>query len=512
MNRDLSATWTYHDGTTHSYQSVRAGGHSLDWQNRPLPFKIYRSLEPIPLPSELPHSGVPALKAVATTGSAADRVSVPDLATLASVLYYSAGITKKKRQPGGEIFFRAASCTGALYHIDLYVICGDLPGLEAGVYQFGVQDFALRRLRGGDFRSEVVRLAGDEPSIAAAPVVIACASTYWRNVWKYRARTYRHCFWDNGTMLANLLAVAAAHDVPARVIVGFVDAALSDLLGLDDQREGTISLVALGRAPDMARDPSPVTTPLMLETEPLSRREVDYPAIREMHAASSLETSEEAATWRGRTPERRLPEPTGELFPLSPLPEGEAPADTIEQVIRRRGSTREFAVEPITFGQLSTALQCATRGVEADFLEPPGAALNELYLVVNAVEGLPRGAYVYHRDREVLELLKAGNFREEAGHLGLGQALPAMASADVFSLTHLPPVLERFGNRGYRAAQLEAGIVGGKLYLAAYAQRLGATGLTFYDDDVTEFFSPHAAGKSVMFLVALGQPARRKSS
>ena len=51
---------------------------------------------------------------------------------------------------------------------------------------------------------------------------------------------------------------------------------------------------------------------------------------------------------------------------------------------------------------------------------------------------------------------------------------------------------------------------GWKIYLAAYAQRLGASGLTFFDDDVTEFFSPDAAGKSVMFLVAVGKPARRK--
>ncbi len=28
------------------------------------------------------------------------------------------------------------------------------------------------------------------------------------------------------------------------------------------------------------------------------------------------------------------------------------------------------------------------------------------------------------------------------------------------------------------------------------------------DDDVTDFFSPHAAGKSIMFLVALGYPDR----
>ena len=52
-------------------------------------------------------------------------------------------------------------------------------------------------------------------------------------------------------------------------------------------------------------------------------------------------------------------------------------------------------------------------------------------------------------------------------------------------------------NRGYRAVQLEAGIIGGRIYLAAYAQHLGATGLTFFDDDVINFFSPHAKGKAV---------------
>ena len=66
----------------------------------------------------------------------------------------------------------------------------------------------------------------------------------------------------------------------------------------------------------------------------------------------------------------------------------------------------------------------------------------------------------------------------------------------------------RPGNRGYRATQLEAGIVGGKMYLAAYAQKIGATGLTFYDDDVTRFFSPHAEGKSAIFLVAIGNSAK----
>ena len=133
-----------------------------------------------------------------------------------------------------------------------------------------------------------------------------------------------------------------------------------------------------------------------------------------------------------------------------------------------------------------------------------------MYLIVDAVEGLDPGAYVFHRERGMLECLKQGNFRDQAGYLGLEQQLPADAAVDVFFLSDLQSIFERFGNRGYRAVQLEAGIIGGKLYLAGYGQRMGATGLTFYDDEVTRFFSPHAEGKSAIFLVAVGNSAKQK--
>ena len=188
----------------------------------------------------------------------------------------------------------------------------------------------------------------------------------------------------------------------------------------------------------------------------------------------------------------------------------EIPKDSIEDVITRRGSTREFSREPITFAELSTMLDRATRGIPMDFLARPEESLNELYLIVHAVEGLPSGAYVFRRQQRALELLKEGDFRRDAGHLGLGQEIPADCSVNIYFLADLNRALERFGNRGYRAAQLEAAIMGGKIYLGAYAQRLGASGLTFFDDDVTEFFSPDAAGKSVMFLVAVGKSAKRK--
>ncbi|HET9297866.1 MAG TPA: nitroreductase family protein, partial [Candidatus Binatia bacterium] len=88
---------------------------------------------------------------------------------------------------------------------------------------------------------------------------------------------------------------------------------------------------------------------------------------------------------------------------------------------------------------------------------------------------------------------------------------PADCSVNIYFMVDMHRVLERLGNRGYRAAQLEAAIMGGRIYLSAYALGLGASGLTFFDDDVTEFFSPDAAGKSVMFLIAVGRSAKQKN-
>jgi len=510
-NQDTEAAWKYHDGTKHSYRSVRSSRHVLDFANQPLPFKIYTTLEPIPLPKDAPPVTLPALEAVAAPPPAPARDAVPDLGALAALLYLSGGITRVRHGKGWEIQYRAASCTGALYHIDLYLVCGDLPGLPAGVYHFGVHDFALRRLRAGDYRGLLTRATGEEPAVVTAPAVIICTSTFWRNSWKYQARAYRHCFWDAGTILANLLAAAAGQGMPARVVLGFADAPVNALLGLDTEREVSLALVPLGRVSGQPPLSTPEVAPLSFETAPLSRFEADYPAIRAMHAASSLEPGTETSSWRGAGPPGDPAAGSGEPVALTPIPGGALPRDSVTDVVVRRGSTRRFARTALGLPLLSTVLERATRGIPADFLEPPGATVNTLYVIAHAVDDLPPGSYVYHRGAQRLELLRQGSFRDEAGYLGLEQELPADASVDVYCMSDLTAVLARFGNRGYRAAQLEGGIIGGKLYLAAYALRLGATGLTFYDDEVTKFFSPHAAGKSVMFLTAVGHPARRRA-
>ena len=111
-NRELQAAWKYHDGTKHSYWSIRNRPHFLDWANRPLPFKIYPKIEPLPLPRDVPQTGVAVLSAISEAVPSLRADSVPGVQDLARLLYFSAGITKQRAYPGGEIYFRAAACTG----------------------------------------------------------------------------------------------------------------------------------------------------------------------------------------------------------------------------------------------------------------------------------------------------------------------------------------------------------------------------------------------------------------
>jgi SagB-type dehydrogenase family enzyme len=511
-NQDIQAAWRYHNGTKHPNGYLLDYRHRYDPASQPMLFKVYEDAPRISLPLDPSPKGKSALEAISSTVMADNEERIPDLDGLARILHFSAGITKRMTypHPWGEILFRAASCTGALYHIELYLVCGELPGLEAGVYHYDPLDSALDLLREGDYRGFLVEASGNDPTLGQAAAVLACTHVSWRNACKYQARAYRHAFWDGGTILSHVLAMACLHDLPTEVVVGFVDDAVSALLGLDRQRELPIALVPIGRTFEETPVPPAEVELLHLEVMPVSDYEMDFSAIREMHEASSLLNREEVEIWRGASGTADESEPCGDLVPLKPFPKGDQSREPLERVILRRGSTRRFAQETITFQQLSTILDRSMRVIPADFLGSGEGFLSQAYLIVNGVEDLHPGVYVLHRDGNQLEELKRGVFRQEAGHLALDQSLGADASVNVYFMAPLREVLSRFGNRGYRAAQLEAGVLAGRMYLAAYAQGLGATGLTFYDDDVTEFFSPHARDRSVMFLIALGIPARRQ--
>ena len=454
---DSGALRRYHELTKHSPASLASSGHRLDWSIKPIPFKVYRQFGPIPPPADI-----------------------------ARLCRLSNGVLRWRRYRSGERYgFRAAACTGALYHIELYLATAERDDLRAGFYHYGAHDHALRRIRAGDVRGTVVAATGAPEAVASAPLVFVLTSTFWRNAWKYRGRAYRHSFWDSGAILANLLALLAADGTPASVLMGFADHEVNGLLGVDGEREAAVAVVAMGDGAALPPTPRPLEE-LSLATESLSALEVRYDEIEEAHAASGLRSAEVAA-WRQRA---------GSGSHAVPPRAADA---GIEEVIERRRSTRRFSLRSIARSDLESVLAAAASPIPGDAFTPDPVTP---FLIVNGVDGLEPGTY-----RADLSPIRVGGFRHLAGALALGQELGAEAAVDLYFLSDLDAILDRLGERGYRVAQMAGGIAGGRVDLAATALGLGATGLTFFDDEVTRLFEPAAQGRQVMYLVAIGHTA-----
>jgi SagB-type dehydrogenase family enzyme len=560
VNEEIGYAIDYHEATKHSETSLMTSRHYLDFDNKPIPFKIYLELPSISLPINFPTPEVNALscisgmisqrssedmKRLTTTTTSIDTSntittsSTPNfnIENLAEILFFSAGITRELKYPYGKYYMRAASATGALYPIELYVICDDIsPDLVAGVYYFSPPDFSLTQIRKGRYKRYLAAATANNQDITNSAIAIIFTSFAWRNAWKYQARSYRHWFWDSGVIAANLLATTYAMGLPTRIIMGFLDDNVSQLLCLEDQREAAIAMAAIGRG-----RPKDTITPSQQQSEgdrishvtlpkirALSKRgEINYPEIWELNRASKLTSKQEIEKWINNAhrhhqllsttshyaQEKGTNNDDNVLVIPNELEEDSQNSRSLKETILWRGSSRRFARTDISFSALKTMLYNSTRGVPIDIFRE-GNSLIDIYFIANGVGGLTPGAYFYNRNTSatnpgtsIEKIREIASSRNISGYLCLGQSLFSDASVVFFLMTGLQSVLRSLGNRGYRASQFEAGIIAGKIYLAAYGLGIGASGSTFFDDAVTELFSPHASNKSTMIAVGIGVPA-----
>ncbi len=170
----------------------------------------------------------------------------------------------------------------------------------------------------------------------------------------------------------------------------------------------------------------------------------------------------------------------GEAWPDDPP----AFAD-LEDVILRRGSTRIMDPVPVSRALLETCLDVARRGGHVRHV-----------VAVHAVEGVAAGLYRWP------ELVRPGDLRQELFHVCMEQGLGRDAAFVVMAVADLAPL----DDRGYREAQLAAGIADGRIHLAAFAGGAGATGMTFYDSELAALLGEPLAG---LLFTCVGVPAYR---
>jgi len=538
MNNDILYSINYHEMTKHSEFSVMNSNYYLDWSNRPKPFKVYKDLPSFPLPIDFPHPTLNAITAVSnlsidnesldnkiqitsSLSSSKDVSKITTLSDLSSLLFYSCGITRVMRFNSVDYYMRAASATGALYPIEIYVVAKGMGSeLHAGVYHFNPGEFSLTAIHKGDYRNFLETISGNNTDITSSPVSLIFTSYAWRNAWKYQSRSYRHWFWDAGVIVSNLLAVAGSMHLYPRLIMGFMDDQLNRLLGLDDQKEASILIAALdvdsmknNTSQEQSMHEKILDSPAP-KVYPLSSEEIDYPEIWKAYNSSKLFDSAQVSKWishkrNGEVDklDKKDNSNPGTLRQYSlPKPFVDDNGPDIGNTILKRGSTRQFSRLPISFLTLSNILLNSTKGIPMDYKNDSDSFI-DLYLVVNSVDGLKKGGYFFNPRNNSIDLIRYKPGHNISGHLCLDQSLFADASVVIFMMTDLKHVLDILGNRGYRAVQMEAGITAGKIYLLSYSSGLGASGSTFYDNEVIEFFSPHAKQKETLIAIGVGIPS-----
>jgi SagB-type dehydrogenase family enzyme len=488
---DRDSARRFHESTKHgtppSSPERLVDYRRLDPRNAPKPFKSYRDLDGERLPRHLVGSSLPA---TAVLGGEMGDARPLDSSLLATLLFLSAGVTRMAGPPGRRIYFRAAMSAGNLHPIEVYVVVGEggVKGVGSGVYHFSPLDFTLTPLREGDCRGSLG---------ITAPLAIVLTGIPWRTTWKYGERGWRHLYWDSGTMLANLLAVADAQGLDHRTLLGFDDQAVSDLLGIGGDDEMPLAMVAVGAVGGMEPPPPRDLEPLSLDVSPVAPRPVQLPLLQEAQTGSTLSAGD-VPVWRdaGSRIVRSAPPKIAGPF---------ASEDPIETVILRRGSTRRMLRRTVSHDQLDWPMAAATRSTGIGVI--PDGTLLDHYVAVHAVDGLDSGAY-HQVDNGLLLLRRLDSQREQSAALCLGQPLGGDSAYTVFHCAELDPIRESLGSRGYRVAQLEAGIVSGRLALCAFSLGLGATGLTFFDDPVSRFLGTSAAPMLVTSVgVAATPPA-----
>jgi nitroreductase len=346
---------------------------------------------------------------------------------------------------------------------------------------------ALVPLRRDDAR-QVIAEAAAEPELARAGAIVVVTGIHERTGWKYLERGYRHVWWDAGTMLANLLALAAADGTEPRLYVGFVDDEVNDLVGADGEHEYALALVALGAGtvPERGLSQSPDRPKDAFWDSPLAGTVPPFPLAAAAQEASSFADDDEVHEWR---------RPTSASEP-------QLDRDALVAAIRRRRSVRRYAQAPLPADQLRELLSWSEAPIPAD-----APSVVRQLLTVAAVEGREPG--IYDAGLNLVARRNEQELRSAAGFVAMEQEHPRDAAVNVFQLGDVDAIVAQLGARGYRWAQLEAGIRAGRLQAGAFMYGWGAAASTFFDDEVSKLFETHEAP---LLMVAIGPRLKRTAA
>lgn len=536
----------YHRASKHTYAAVEAARQSLslDWPNKPSPYRTFEKFPRTALPTTILDAAVPTLQLLAEGLGAlpASQLQPPqDLKTLGTWLYLSDGITIEKGLGSRRYSLRSCPSSGALFPYEIYVAAFAVEGLEPGLYHYSVREFSLRRLRDGAVAlNQLKRGRPDLDFLKTVPAAMLVTTNFWRSAWRYKQRAYRYVLLDAGHLVQNLVTVGNALGIQTSVRLRMNDRNTRELIGVAEECEfgqcepAQAMVVWADKATrPMAPPAKPPAAPPAPNGDPLAGLAPDGSAAGA--AALELPPIERPPLSPHVTPYgsmlavhhdcvapgvalREIRPPLTELTPLvhgipyaDPAPPEELPSGpSVRRVLLARRSPADFLRHSISRSQLWHMNRVAFRGGSFFPVVPDGphTGLVRPYWVLHDVGGMDEGVWHYDAQADRWALLRRGDYRMESQYLALEQTMFGNAAAVCFMVSDLNSLMAGAGPDAYRLAHLEAGAVAQRIHLAAAGMELACAGIgAFFDDEVRQFLDLDRTGWEPVYGVAVGVPA-----
>jgi len=484
-------TWReYHVSTRHSVESLRRTPHVLDWANMPDPFRHYEGLPVLDLPTDPP---VPETPALAVLGGVSGGIAAGDGPTfLSQLLFYSAAISASRRAPsnGYRYSLRVNPSSGNLHPTEFHFFTRGLKKWPDGLYHYRPSAHMAEQRAVGDLE---MKLGG-----SSAPIVFVLTSIAWREAWKYRERAYRYCLHDIGHAWQALVLAARAIGCNSFATGRFSDDDVSRFCRLPEDEWPMLVVELRGASIPVCAPDACNTVWYGGHANRLSEEPISYPSIEEIHDATKRGTPARG----GHFAAEHAPVGCGEIK----LPTPASSKRAFGEVVRMRRSALDFrgGLQSMSLAQLSAILDVTAQPFSADFA---GVRFIQLYLYAHRIDGLQPGVYRFWPERLELEQIISGDQRVAVAGLSLGQQLAGNACV-AFSMTgDFERAARAHGDRGYRYVHFEAGGIGHRMYVAAEAVGLGATGIgAFYDEEVNRYLNLTPEQGQVVYHFAIGYP------
>jgi SagB-type dehydrogenase family enzyme len=488
----------------------------VDWEDKPLPYKLYRGLPVVPLSLEVP-----------LTLEELKQPFMPDLSKIGHFLWYVYGLTQFSQSvismDSTEIKVeqmqskrRFAPSGGALYPSELYVYL-KIEDLPVGVYHYDVAHHQLILLREGNFDSYIARGLGNRCEISACFGTVFVSTMFWKNFFKYNNFAYRLQGLDAGVLIGQLLEVSKRFGFESGVYFQFLDRAINHLLGLSEQEESVYAVIPLSVEPTIwsangrENDRMVSSAQLCQELKSIepnhyvrSQRVKEYPMLTKLNEVSMLDST-------SKFPLIEAEENVISDGQAVALPHVERLSYNLGSVCRNRFSPdMDFIMGKVSQVELANLLYEATNSflyrndLEAAHLNhEPRVSLN---VCLYNVEGIPNGAYQYDSTTHALRQVDLGDHRLL---LQSGMSLYNVNLLQVPLCFHITGAKDyyktTFGYRGYRIQQMEAGMLVQRLLLSAGASGMGGHPLLGYDSNLCdEIYKIGPQGKTSLIQIPIG--------